>query len=77
MRLDELKWIPGGAITGEITKEWARIKRRGRFQALIFKRPGGSYSIWFNDGYYSDNLDALTAQALLFELTREGNDAAE
>lgn len=71
MRLDELRWQ-------QITEN-VHLTTVGKVNVFRLKRRGSEYAYTIQpdhkevDAYTA--LDPITAQAVLFELTREGNDA--
>lgn len=70
MLLSDLEWVPG--YDPIAIRRWCYIGS-GRHLA-IFEMGDGTYVITKGMEEIKD-LDALTAQAVLFEITREGNDA--
>lgn len=73
MPLSELKWID--PFSPGVSAAIVRVDRK--HAATIYRLLDGTYSIYTNNYFGAvQHIDALTAQAILFELTGGGNDAA-
>jgi beta-lactamase class A len=82
-QLDKLKWQkPGSKVDAEIDARWAKLKRGG---AWVFEMKDGRYDVFTFDPPATSaaaviaatpdemwkSLDAIVAQAVLYELLKE------